>query len=273
MLVTLLPSCCGIIETGWSWHELQGHCMNKDFCCRLLLASRWIFQTHHSTLFSFAQPCNQKSDLLLQNKDFWQTSTCSFPSAMLNHIKVSLNISFIVSKENLYSTLQFFKIMSIPQIIMWWNTGITVLMHLSPVSGADMVLNQVWGCFRFKPVMEQKNWSDPLQFPAVNRFSPRTSIQRFTGYHYNHNMKRMCVMVISERVSLLMRVCRSLDKARAGLSDLTSRLPKAFCQDNLLLVLYSADIRHMLGWQLSFLAIAKWVWYFESECKNRRYRH
>ena len=102
-------------------------------------------------------------------------------------------------------------------------------------------------------------------------FPPRTSIQRFTGYHYNHNTKRMCVMVISERVSLLMRVCRSLDKARAGLSDLTSRLPNAFCQDNLLLVLYSADIRHMLGRQLSFLAIAKWV--FESESKNRRYRH
>ena len=38
--------------------------MNKDFCCRLLLASRWIFQTHISTLFIFAQPCNQKSVLL-----------------------------------------------------------------------------------------------------------------------------------------------------------------------------------------------------------------
>ena len=153
---------------------------------------------------------------------------------------------------------------------MWWNTGITVLMHLSPVSGPDMVLNQVWGCFRFKPVMEQKIWSDPLQFPAVNRFFPpylNTKIYRVPLQ--SQYTKRMCVMVISERVSLLMRVCRSLDKARAGLSDLTSRLPNAFCQDNLLLVLYSADIRHMLGWQLSFLAAAKWV--FESESKNRRY--
>ena len=45
-------------------------------------------------------------------------------------------------------------------------------MHFSPVSGPDMVLNQVSGCFRFKPVMEQNIWSDPLQFPAVNRFFP-----------------------------------------------------------------------------------------------------
>ena len=114
-----------------------------------------------------------------------------------------------------------------------------------------------------------KNLIRPTTVPCCESpFPPRTSIQRFTGYHNNHNTKRMCVMVISERVSLLMRVCRSLDKARAGLSDLTSQPPQRFLPRQ-------SFARPLLGWHKAHAwvttvfscncKVGLWVWIQKQE--------